>query len=69
MGLENFTLNMSQEACHLFTGMAIGGMVVPRLLMLLFILWFISKLIKPTLEMYGIKLKDLIMKKKIKVRI
>jgi len=68
MGLETFSLNMSQEACHFFSGLALGGMIVPKVMTWLFVLYFISKLIKPTLEMWGIKLRDLIIKPKIKIK-
>lgn len=66
--METFSLNMSQEACHWFAGLALGGMIVPRVLLLLVVLFLIAylvtKLFKPTLEELGIKIKDKLFKKR-----
>lgn len=63
MALENFSLNMSQEACHLFTGIAMGEILTFKYIIVLIAVAGLIFLVKPSVQALGEKLRDKIFKK------
>jgi hypothetical protein len=65
MGLENFTLNMSQESCHLFAGYAVGQYTSIMYVLVGFCLTVIfaaaMDFLRPVLKRAGEKLRDKMM--------
>lgn len=68
MGFENFSVNMSDEACHLFMGMAVGPSYHALKYLILFcVIYCFLVFVKPTFYKLGEKLRDKIFKERWKI--
>ena len=57
-GLENFTLNMSQEACHYFAGAVLGQGTAIKILLLLILYSLLTPMLKDTGKYFWENIKD-----------
>ena len=67
MSLENFTLDMSQEACHMFLGMVVGWFFIIKVIFAFIIVYLALAFLRPIFDDVG-KLTWKMIKKRFKKR-